>query len=109
MGKIPWLLILLFSCKSPASTGGQVTLESIAAEKLGENAVIKKNSDLTFALFSSQSYSFRELCAYEQLIILIDFFFLRRVTRFENSAHMNFFLRRVTRFENSAHMNNLLF
>ncbi len=57
MGKILWLLILLFSCKSPASTGGQITLESVVAEKLGPTAVIKKNSDLTFALCSKENLS----------------------------------------------------
>ncbi len=51
------LLILLVSCKSPAITSEQVTLESIVAEKLGENAVIKKNSDLTFALCSKENRS----------------------------------------------------
>ena len=34
---------------------------------------IPEYDGIYFITFSSQSYSFRELCAYEQLIIFIDF------------------------------------
>jgi len=53
MGKIHLivLIILIASCKSAPVTGVPTkTLETIVAENLGENAVIQKNKDATFAL-----------------------------------------------------------
>jgi hypothetical protein len=45
------LVILTASCKSATVTGVPAkTLESIIAENLGENAIVQKNKDTTFAL-----------------------------------------------------------
>lgn len=53
MGKIHLivLIILIASCKSAPVTGVPTkNFETIVAENLGENAVIQKNKDATFAL-----------------------------------------------------------
>lgn len=45
------LMLIIISCKSAGLTTVQSkTLESIVAEKLGENAIVQKNKDATFAL-----------------------------------------------------------
>lgn len=52
------LIILIASCKSAPGTGvPSKTLESIVAENLGENAVVQKNKDASFALCVKENLS----------------------------------------------------
>lgn len=52
------LIILMSSCKSANHAGQQTkTLESIVSEKLGENAIVQKNKDATFALCYKENTS----------------------------------------------------
>jgi len=52
------LIILIASCKSATVTGVSTkTLESMVAENLGENAVVQKNKDATFALCFKENLS----------------------------------------------------
>ena len=52
------LIILIASCKSATVTVVPTkTLESMVAENLGENAVVQKNKDATFALCFKENSS----------------------------------------------------
>jgi histone deacetylase complex regulatory component SIN3 len=60
MRKIPLivLIILIVSCKSASVTGVPAqTLETIVAENLGEDAVVQKNKDNSFALCFKENFS----------------------------------------------------
>ena len=50
-----FLIMVAISCKTSTITSGQIeTLESLVAEKLGENTLIQKNKDVTFALCTKE-------------------------------------------------------
>lgn len=52
------LIILIVSCKSASVTGVPAqTLETIVAENLGEDAVVQKNKDTSFALCFKENFS----------------------------------------------------
>jgi len=52
------LIMINVSCKSLSSTSTQIkTMESLVTEKLGADAIIKKNKDSTFALCIKENLS----------------------------------------------------
>ena len=54
--------MVAISCKTSTITSGQIeTLESLVAEKLGENTLIQKNKDATFALCTRENTTTRSV------------------------------------------------
>lgn len=57
-----FLIMVAISCKTSTITSGQIeTLESLVAEKLGENTLIQKNKDATFALCTRENTTTRSV------------------------------------------------
>lgn len=50
-------MMVIISCKSASLPTVQKTLPALVAEKLGENAIIQKNKDVTFALCTKENTS----------------------------------------------------